>query len=719
MGRDIEKVGRFNLITGEETFAGQFAQNPTTARRLQSLIPSLNGELKREAGETLYLPTNLGAKVGNLIQYSYNDTGGLEHKVWFAATATGLWKNTGAAWTLQSLPLNTGFNSTTPFTDYPDFENINNLLHFSDGVTNWIYDGPNNQFVIEGFALPFTAPGIISSATAGLINATIGKYYWYTYADETTGRVHESSSGLISGTTGALVNKQVTITPMAGNVTTVLGSPSVTISSSTSQSWIGMHLYVLGTDYGVITAASGAGPGTLTLASNAPANNSNVAFLIAPVRATHIHFYGSETDGSKLGKFHGKMLVTANPPTFTDNSPFQNQAGSTILNIERPVRNDPPPASKILEVHKYRIFRHRETIPNRFTYSANEEVASGANGSPQESVPGTDPNTLSDIINETAYPRPAASIRALKSHADALYLGTEKEIIPLYGETIGQFIMSEVTEVDGGVISRWGMESSSHGLIIFSYDRKLYVYPPFTLAYNLNPDNINETDALQEIGRSMRNKFLTILATDIQNVRVKKYKYNTRDWLVVCYQDNNNVYHTYIYDFETKGWFELQRGFVSVEVFEPSPGVKVLVGGGSDGLVYVADDVTGAFAPNTTFPTALYRTALIDFGQPDMLHVPDYLQIEVSNAALMDQTTTINFYLDPLDADNPGTPFQLSMSAVQGQPNTYRGFFAAAEGGMGVICRRLMIEFNLASDTNAGSFRGIVLKSDPIPDTVL
>ena len=40
-----KKIVRFNLITSEETYASQTAQNPITSRRVSSLIPTLAGEL--------------------------------------------------------------------------------------------------------------------------------------------------------------------------------------------------------------------------------------------------------------------------------------------------------------------------------------------------------------------------------------------------------------------------------------------------------------------------------------------------------------------------------------------------------------------------------------------------------------------------------------------------------------------------------------------------
>jgi hypothetical protein len=721
---DKEIIGRFNLVTGEDTYSGQNAQNPATSRRVLSLIPSINGELVREKGEALYLPTSLGASVGGLFQYDYIDLVGTTQSKRFAATSQSLYMESGGAWVIQSLPDQLfGIFSTVPFGSYPQFAVVNNLLHISDGSGSWIYDGPNNAFVLEGFPIPLDSPTSVDLG-AGAMTAAVGIFYWFTYADETTGRVHESSSSGISSSTGAITTRQRTVTPTRGTATSNTANATIAgVGTNFLSSQVGMNLYINGTLIGTIdTVVSSTG---ITLHSNALSTVAGGSVLIAPKRATHLHIYKSESDGSKLGKFAGKLAVTANPPNYTDNSPFENQPNSTILDINRPIRNDPPVASRVMEPHKYRLWRRRDAsgkvndfasiLPNRIVYSANEEVASGTNGSPQESYPGADSNTLSDIINEFLFPKTALKVRALKSHNDALYFGTEKEVLPLWGDTINEFGFSQVSAIDGGVISAWGMESLSHGLAIFSYDRKLYIYPPVSPIYSVTPQDLNVTDQLIEIGRPMRNNFLAIKASDQDNVRILKYRYNSRDWLVVCFQDTNSIYHTHVYDFEIKGWYELQRGFVSLGVFETSPGVKILVGGGTDGKVYVVDDITGSIAPNTTYPIGLFRTSLIDFGKPFMLHEPVSFEIEVSNPDLMDKTTTVNFYLDPSDADSPGDPIALSMSAVQGFPNIYRGYFAAADGAPGVMCRRLMIELNLNSDTITGTFRGLLLKSKAHP----
>lgn len=711
-----EVVSRFNLVTGEDSYSGQNAQNPATSRRILSLIPSANGELNREGGEALYLPTVLPSPVGNIFQYDYITTAGAQTSQRFASTATSLYMEVGGAWVIQTLPTDAGLTTTTPFSKYPKFILLNNLMHFSDGVSSWIYDGPNSSFVLDGFPIPLAnSVGTIGTG-AGIITILVAMYYWFTWADHTAGRVHESSSSPISGAVVPGGPLSVNIAPFQGTVVTTSGSKNVTGTGTFfDPTHFGMQLWVNGVNNGPIATITD--PTHLILVNNAPSSVSGGNIVIAPLRTTHIHIYRSESDGSKLGKFLTSMPVNQNPPTLIDNSPFENQASSTIQDIERPIRNDPPPSSTVLEIHKQRMFRRREfttafglsSLPNRAIFSAFEEVLSGGNGSPQESYPGTNQNTLSDIINEFLFPKPAVKIRALKSHNDALWFATERDVVPMWGDTINEFSLSEVTAIDGGAISAWGMESLSHGLSIFTYDRKLFLYPPVSPAYAITPEQLNVTDQIVEIGKSMRNKFLHILSSDQDNVRTLKYRYNMRDWLLVAYQDDTNVYHTFVYDFEIKGWYELQRGFVSLAVFEPTLGNKVLVGGGVDGKVYVVDDVLGLITPNPTKPSALFRTSLIDFGNPLALHEVLTLEIEVSNSLLMDQTTTVNFYLDPTDADNPGTPISLPMSPIPNFPNIYRGFFPTAGGGMGTLCRRLMVELNLASDTNGGSFREVIM----------
>jgi len=722
-----ETSGTFNLSTASEnTYAGQDAQEAAGARRVLSMIPKISGEMVRELGQAKYLPTQLPTKIGALMDYPYNDSNGVRQSVRFAVATSdnivfALYKEVAGAWVVQTLPLNNGLTSNAPFNDFPQFVVLNNLLHITDGTTSWIYDGPNAQFVIEGFIIPPVPPNIENTGFAGTFSCSVGRFYWITYADHTVGRVHESSSSPIStspvnsqGSTGPVANKSIQVQACRTLVTTTIGLTAITTGAGGFfPQFVGMNLYIGAVNYGRIATFTDSAH--MILDTPAPASNAGVNCIIAPPRATHIHFYCSETDGSRLGKFLTSISVLDPNDFIMDQVPFITDPTSTISTVDRPIRNDPPAPSKIAEVHKYRIFRRREAKPNFFHFSGNEEISAGnGNGSPQESYPGAAGTvTMSDIVDEQSYPQSANRLRGLKSHADALWLGTEKGIVPLYGNSIDDFGLMQVVTITGGVISRWGMETTPHGLTIFGYDRLLKLYPPISPIYSILPQDLNVTDQLLEIGRPMRKKFLTIKNVDQDNVRTLHYQYNERDWLVVCYQDNTSTYHTYIYDFAIKGWFESQRGFASVAVFEPIAGNVILVGGGTDGFVYVIDDLSGTFS-NATCPAAIFRPALINFGRPDIMHQLYSLEYELTNDALS-ADVTVNFYLDPQDADNPGAPFgPLNFAKVPNSAARYRAYFAATDGVVGTLCKRALIEFQIASSTNTGGFRGIMLKAWPV-----
>lgn len=720
MAPRAEEISIFELILGQDTYSSQDASRPNSARRLQSLIPSISGVLTRETGLVKYLPTQLGApsSVGSLFQYNYNDASGVRQNKQFAATATQLFMEVAGAWVAQSL-INpaTGLATTSPFADYPYFVVVNNLLHIGDGTNNWIYDGPNAAFVVEGFPAPTTKIGITSTASAGNITAAVGRYYWFTFADETAGRVHESSSSPISASTGPLTAKQVQLSLSPDTIGTTIGSPTVVSAGAAFTSdMVGLALHIgppFSGFYGILSAFVNSS--TMTLDRNAFANNGGASYIVVPPRTTAIHLYCSETDGSKLGKF--LLSSGLNTMGITDNSPFINQANSAILDIDRPFRNDPPPGSRMMELHKYRIFRVRNTQPNFFLYTANEEVAAGDNGSPQESTPGASATTQSDIVNELSYPRQSLRIRALCSHGDALYVATEKETIPLYGQSFDDFGLSQVISISKGAAGRWAMKSTSHGLVMLTYDRKLLLMPNSPYA-NYTATTENVTEQLQEIGFKLRKELKTIKASDLDNVRLIEYSFMDRNWLVLTFQDNNSAYHTWIYDFDTKGWFELQRGYVSLGLFEVSAGNIILVGGGSDGFVYVIDDQTGTFSPNNTCPTATFNTALIDFGKPGSLRMPEYVEMEVSNASMAD-SITLNFYLDPPDVDNldTNTSRTVDWSLVDGETNIFRAWFnkpgSGGNGAQGTLCKRMLLNFAVASDTNTGSIRGLTLTAIP------
>jgi hypothetical protein len=943
-GRTTE--GRWNLILGEDSYSGQNAQNPATARKVQSWIPTDDGQLHRELAEPKYLPTQLSGPVVGLYQFTQAHADGTNTRHWFAAARTNflagtktcnLYENTGAAWTQVA--------AVGTLADAPQAVTQQNNFYLSDGVSNFLFDGTgwvnvgmqipanvpaldvhngsptvlfatnptgdsdpvtafllrpgdsshhgdfNSNFgdftvnpgppitvsgalkatnnsvlfnppqltgtpdpcpspcgtvpiawatldgsgAITGYTTPFAAAtenyslavvfalkipkpgsytiafqhddgaffgisnGVVTGAAPvfqggtglqnvwqtqtavqgykifnrgggtnksgnwndtfvvnfpaadtyqfeinyrqweheqqlvflvngqtpipsagsnpGSISANVGKYYWYTNADETAGRATESSSSPdYSNVTGPLVGAKVRVYQQPGLFSSSTASATVTGSNSTdspgpqapalSSRMAGMKVYINGTLIGTVQSVSG---NNITLTANALATISNGRAVICDARATHWHVYASETDGSKVGQYLASVPVTQNLNTtpYEDSSPFIDDTTNTYLPIYRPVRNDPPPPSKLLEVYKTRQWRRREAQPFFFNFTANEEVTSGNNGDPTQCVPGADVNTISDMENEDSYPDQSARIRSLTAHMDALYMFSEKQCYPLYGESVDDFAIAQHVAFTLGGAGRFATKSTPFGLAFVSYDRRGMLYPSSVYSTRVT-EIMDTTSQLAEVGKPMRPKFAQIDPARLDEVVTEFYFFNIRAWWIVSFPKKDGTYEAYVYDFTTQRWFQLQRGFSSVKMLEVSEGEFVLVGGASDGFVYVIDDQTGTFTNTGALPASTFRTALIDFGDPDHAHVFRYLELEFSSQALA-KDVTITYWLDPVDVDNPGAGKTLILKPAMGA-NRYRGF---TEGG--ATCQRMLLEIKAKSSTNAGVIRGIKLAADAVP----
>lgn len=578
---------------------------------------------------------------------------------------------------------------------------------------NW----QNEQQLV--FMVNGVTPLPTTGSNPGVINAVIGRYYWFTNGDQTVGRATESSSSPIGSLSGALTGAKVAVYQQPGLFTSSSSSTAVTGSSSTDNpgpiapnldaTMAGQTLYINGTLIGTIASVTG---NNITLNANGLASISNGRAVICDKKCTHWNVYASESDGSKVGQYLSTVPVTQNLSTtpYSDNSPFLDDATNTFLPVFRPVRNDPPPPSRLLEVHKVRQWRRREAKPNFFNFTANEEVTSGNNGDPTQCAPGTNVNTVSDMVNEVSFPDQSARLRALLSHMDALYMFSEKQCYPLYGQSVDDFAIGQNVAFAMGIAGRFAGKSTANGLGFISYDRRAFLYPSSLYSTYLAQSGA-ATSSLKEIGKPMRNKLATIDPARLDEVVTEHYQVGIRDWFVVAFPLIGGTYQTYVYDFNNPGWFQLQRGFSSLAVFEVAEGKLVLLGGGTDGKTYVVDDQTGTYSTAGTYPQSIWRPALIDFGKPDTAHVFQCLELEFSSAALA-KDIVITAWLDPVDADNPGVGQVLQLRPALGA-NRFRTFMNG-----GAVCQRMLLEVKAKAGTNGGSIRGLKLVANTAPGFV-
>jgi hypothetical protein len=747
----------------------------------------------------------------------------------FFSFANGI--NTGLAPTLTSGGPTNVFQALSPVNGYPTMAGNNNsgnwqetmVVNFPKADTypleidmvNWQNRQTLTFTIVQSTlsgtgAAPNPNPFFNTNSNPGQISAAVGRYYWFTNADQTNGVATESSSSPIGVSTGPITGGSVNVYQQPGLFTSSSTGTTVTCSNSTDNpgpvspalngTMVGQTLYINGTKIGTIagigsgatlnlTAASG--PVLTTLASGAvvnlttytgtitggknnalagtiqtiagfvnsgnnlvnavvysstattlviqnassvaethaatavsPANSltlvanglatvTNGRGVIVDSRCTHWNVYASESDGSKIGQYLFSVPVTQNLSStpYVDSSPFLDSASNTFLPIFRPVRNDVPLASKILTVHKTRQWRRQETSPNFFAFTANEEVTSGNNGDPAQCLPGSNINTVSDMVNVISYPDQSARLRGLVPHLDSLYMFSEKQCYPLYGQSVDDFAISQSVAFALGLAGRFAAKSTTNGLVFMSYDKRCFLYPTSLYSSYLAQGGA-AASALVEIGKPIRNILATIPSSRLDEVVSEWYHFGIRDWWVLSFPTSasSDIPRTFVWDFSGKGWFELSKGFSSLAMLEVSEGNLVLVGGGVDGNSWVVDDQTGTYSTAGTLPASTWRPALINFGNEETAHVFRRLELEFDSATLA-QAAKITVWLDPLNIDSPGVGRALHLKPSLGA-NRYAAFLTDQGGA---VCKRMLLEVLVPANTTTGVIRGIKLIADTAP----
>lgn len=678
---------RYRLGTGENSYASPAAPDSNSFRRLQSLVPSASGKLTREQRKVLFASTGLVGDIGWFHQFDRNNGSGVFTSYFFVAAgaATKLYQYSAGTW-VEVTAIGT-------LSEFPVARNVDNLMHLSNGTASFIFDGTN--WVTDGLPIPPNAPTRTVTAGGGTPNkVTANRYYWTTYADHAATRTeHESSSSPISLGTGTVANTgTVDVFQEAGTVTTSTASPVVTSSgTNVTTRWIGMKLYTNGQLQGTILSVN-VSTLDITLTANAATNTAGVRFVVAPARATHWHIYASASEEDKQGKLLAEVVVTT--VSYTDSSFMIGLGTNTFTNIERPLRNDPTNATKVMELHKRRLWRRRETYLNTFTISGYGEILEGGAGSPFESVPGADlANTVSPSSNSDILPDESDEIRCMVKHGDAIYVGSEDETIPWIGSDIDEFEPSENSVFSVGMSGRYAGASTPHGLVFRSYDHKIYLYPS-----RYTPSD-NATSLLIEIGRPIREKLKDVSGLNLYNAGVVYYNWGDRDWLVHWWKKADLTYATWVFDFDIQGWFELQQGYSAVGVFEISIGKKILVAGDpSDDKVYVIDDQTGTYAGSGNFAAGTLRE-LVDFNEPNTDFVFDFVEYELSNPNM---EVVLTVYRDPNDPENPTNGEELTASLTRAGANRYRASF-----GQNALAQRVLVELVVSASTENGDIRGL------------
>ena len=89
------------------------------------------------------------------------------------------------------------------------------------------------------------------------------------------------------------------------------------------------------------------------------------------------------------------------------------------------------------------------------------------------------------------------------------------------------------------------------------------------------------------------------------------------------------------------------------------------------------------------------------------MRVFQYLELEFTSDALA-LDTTVTWWIDPPDVDNPGTGQVINLKKVRGA-NRYRAWPTG-----GALCQRMLLDVSVKSSTNQGAIRGAKLVANKV-----
>lgn len=430
-----------------------------------------------------------------------------------------------------------------------------------------------------------------------------------------------------------------------------------------------------------------------------------------------------------------------------DTSPFYGDDNYIMLPIEPPFRNQKPKPSLVGVKAHNRFFLRDEDRRSRLWVTGFQEILEQNSFSPPlETAPGTQNQGLiesndeglmrnvSDYDNYVELNNEAFEIRAMLSFSGAVILGTEKDVVTLHGTRPEEpFNVDDTSTYRFGLFHKNAFAVTTHGLVMFTADRRLVLDPAFRAGGD-------RTSQVIDIGWPKQRD---LDKTDIRysnRFQMVQYQFGQdRDWLVVAYttQDAFVGYgqaNLLVYDFQVGGWISFDDVLATcVGIVQEDQGFQFLVAGGSvdGGTGLAAEDrklrvvtgydstATSAYAaaaarigvpvPGTeTRPANTFRTALLDFGSPEMWRVWERIQYYKKIGT---PTITVKFWGDPADVDNLGAADQ-TLTFAQLTSEAFEAWIHS-----NAETKRAVFEFTIAAGGADGSIQGIELVAKPVTPT--
>jgi hypothetical protein len=367
-----------------------------------------------------------------------------------------------------------------------------------------------------------------------------------------------------------------------------------------------------------------------------------------------------------------------------------------------------------------RVAMREEPDPRNVWFTSYGEVKALVNGSPEESVSGKDSSSISDIVNQLAFPD--LQVRLIAEHSNILLIFTEAEGYAIVGTA--------------GILDNIGTRgiSSEHFVDEGAAGPNSGISTPFGFAWMTSGRKINlwvGGQKLVNIGDPIKTQLDTIPEGDLRDVTLYWWDGNGRKWLVVCAKcaDSDNLtgsatYRALIYDFDLATeqdrpgeWIEwTDHTYTAIKGYRDGA-QRFLLGGDASGNVYQLDTISNPSHLNRSMilgktyagssisnnPVSTIRTGLMvpnNDQNATGLYVSVVRGSQAGPSTSLGSNPAITCAVDSIDPDTaPGISLTLGSAFDSGE---YHAWLAPESGGeeAGALGKQFQIEAAYAAGSS-------------------
>lgn len=331
--------------------------------------------------------------------------------------------------------------------------------------------------------------------------------------------------------------------------------------------------------------------------------------------------------------------------------------------------------------------------PTNIAYSALEEVESLQHGRGEECFPGcTAPPKVedaSDLVNLLTFPEEARELVGAESFVGSLFVWSDTAGAAVLGDSFDDFGFYATELMPQGLAGPLAVAKARAGMFFLSSDLKLY--------------RVMGESGLEELSLPVRRDLARISLAGPRSLAV--YDFGERAWAVLVAEEDG-ARRVRLFDLDLRQWFRFTEWTspTLAIVYEPVLGKKVLLVADGTSLRVAADPLGAYPAGSGQAPAARFRQVLLDLSSPTEFKTWGDVTVHTTG------TPSLQYWIDPVDPDNPGSGTVAQFKALDQLPSLYRVFLRQQPAG--AYGKRLLVEVTLPAATVPAKVFGIEVEAE-------